>query len=638
MSSDLTLNVPSPNVALPNPATIWARVIIDELVRAGVREVCLAPGSRSTPLVLAAAGRDELRMRVFIDERSAAFFALGLAKGSGTPAVVLTTSGTAVANLLPAAVEAHQAEVPLILLTADRPPRLRDLDANQAIHQPGIFGVNTRWAADLALPSLDEAALRHLRGQVVRGVALARGLPAGPVHLNVPFDKPLEPSADDDAWWHAHGAETRAGAGAGTETGAEAGAGADHNTPFTRISLQRSRLGDADIKVLVEAVRQSKRGVIVAGAHPEATELGPLLRAFAARTGFVLLADPLSGARSRAAADSDAARPDAAIASAASLWLGDAAIAQALAPDLIVRIGAAPTSAAVLSWVERHGGGPDRARQIVIDAGQRWKDHTASATDLFRGCPIDTLTRVLADLKKATPEVAAWTKQWMAADSAARQAVEAATGLWHEGHVAQAVVRAVARSETPLFVSSSMPIRDVDAYGGAALTSVQGNRGASGIDGIVSTALGVAAGAGQPVVALIGDLALLHDMNGLLATREPDACVIFVVVQNDGGGIFHMLPIAEHEPAFTPFFATPHGRDVAQIAALYDLPHRCVESPEELQAAVEQAVRDAGQVAPGAGPVSQVIEIRTDREANRAGHARVRSAVRAAVAEVLDIA
>ncbi len=622
----------TPNPATPNPATIWARVIIDELVRAGVREVCLAPGSRSTPLVLAAARRDELRMRVFIDERSAAFFALGLAKGSakgsGAPAVVLTTSGTAVANLLPAAVEAHQAEVPLILLTADRPPRLRDLDANQAIHQPGIFGVNTRWAADLAPPSLDEAALRHLRGQVVRGVALARGLPAGPVHLNVPFDKPLEPSEADDAWWRAHG----------EATGAATGAAADHDTPFTRISLQRPRLGDAEIQSLVDAVQQAERGVIVAGAHPEAAQIGPLLRAFAARTGFVLLADPLSGARSTAAADSDVAESNAgesgaAIASTASLWLSDAAIAKALAPDLIVRIGAAPTSAAVLSWLELHGGsGPQRARQIVIDAGQRWKDHTASATDLFRGCPIDALTRVMADLNRATPEGGAWTKQWMAADTAARQAVQAEAGPWHEGHVAQAVTNAVAQTQTALFVSSSMPIRDVEAYGGDALTAVHGNRGASGIDGIVSTALGVAAGAGQPAVALIGDLALLHDMNGLLATRESDARVIFVVVQNDGGGIFHMLPIAEHEPAFTPFFATPHGLDVAQIAALYSLPHRCVESPEELNTAVQSAVREASEPdTGGAASGSQIIEIRTDREANREGHARVRTAVQAAV-------
>lgn len=658
---------PASAAPAPNPATIWARVLVDELVRGGVHDICLAPGSRSTPLVLAAARRHELRLRVFIDERSAAFFALGLGKATRQPAVVLTTSGTAVANLLPAAVEASQAEVPLVLLTADRPPRLRDLDANQAIEQRGIFGDYPRWQADLALPTLDDAALRHLRGQVCRALGMARGLPAGPVHVNVPFEKPLEPTPADDV----------TGTGEG-ETGREPGwTGRPSGAPFTRVGEQRPRVSDAELAEHLAQWSSAERGVIVAGPHPEADRLGPALRAFARRSGFVLLADPLSGARWGI--------DNAGALSAADLWLGAEGLDKRLAPDRVLRVGAVPTSSRVLGWLERQTTAP----QVVIDAGGRWKDSPARAHELIRACPIDLFERALASWRTgsagATASRGRWSELWRRLDAVALQAVAELAGVDEDGgaptgveageagsdlleaQVARAVVDALPAS-VPLFVSSSMPVRDVDTYGGQreGPLSVQGNRGASGIDGIVSTTLGLSAGrAGadldRRVVGLVGDLAFLHDLNGLLATREPDAGVVFVVVNNDGGGIFHMLPIAEHEPDFTPYFATPHGLDLSRAAALFGVPYQRVRDGDALRQAITMHLRDmALELAPegtgggarveaatdaGAGgwaprridgaPRSVIIEVCTERAANRIARDRVRAEAERGVLEAL---
>jgi 2-succinyl-5-enolpyruvyl-6-hydroxy-3-cyclohexene-1-carboxylate synthase len=597
-----------------NRNTVWARVLVEELARAGVSGVCMAPGSRSTPLVLAAAGRDDLRIRVFIDERSAAFFALGLGRATGRPAAVITTSGTAVANLLPATVEASQAEVPLLLLTADRPPRLRDADANQTIPQAGLLASWTRWRAELPEPEVSDRALRHLRVQACRAVAMARGLPAGPVHLDVPFEKPLEPVGVEGDVPPDFAAEAPL-AWAGRGPGADA-------SPFTAIGPSRPRLADEAVDALVRTVTSASRGVLVAGPHPEARTLAPALRRVAAGAEFLLLADPLAGARWPA--------PDPRVPSCTfhDLWLGSEAVAAALRPDLVVRLGAAPTSAAVQRWLAGLAGVP----QLVIDAGHRYKDHLAVAHEVIRACPVDTLRRVADRMPGGGGVGGEWTRRWLGVDAAAGGALEDASPAWtgadHEGRIAAALVGHL-DAGTPLFVSSSMPIRDVDAFGGgrARALDVYGNRGASGIDGIVSTALGVAAGTGAPTVALVGDLALLHDVNGLLATREPDAQVVFVVVNNDGGGIFHMLPIADYEPDFTPYFATPHGILPERAAALYELAYRRLDGVAALPGAVATAL-DSGR--------SWIFELRTDRAANRAAHADTRAAAEAAAEAALD--
>ncbi|WP_405282487.1 2-succinyl-5-enolpyruvyl-6-hydroxy-3-cyclohexene-1-carboxylic-acid synthase [Gaopeijia maritima] len=576
-----------------NRNTVHARVLVDELVRVGVTDLCIAPGSRSTPLILAAAARGPqgdgaLRIRVFIDERSAAFFALGLGKATGRPAAVVTTSGTAVANLLPAVVESAWSETPLLLLTADRPARLREADANQVIDQRGIFGSYPVLALELPPPEVSDEALRHVRATAGRAVAASMGLPAGPVHLNLPYAKPLEP------------VPVPTDLPEGYPEAAEPGlSGRPDGGPWTRVGARRPRASVDEIEALARDFEGTERGVIVAGPHPEAERLGPVLRRFASAWGVPLLADPLSGGRHGPSAG-------ATVIAGYDLLLRDPEAAAALRPDRIVRVGSTPTSAALVAWLGRHGDVP----QTVVDAGRRWKDHQAIAHRSVPVCPVDALDRLTARGLEASG--VEWLARWTRADEAV--ADQALAGPAHEGHLARAVVDALPPG-TPLFVSSSMPVRDVDAFGGArdAALSVLGNRGASGIDGIVSTALGVAAGSGRATAALVGDLAFLHDLNGLLATRERDARLVLVVVNNDGGGIFHMLPVREREPAFTPYFATPHGADFEKAAGVYGVDYRRV-APEELGGSVSEALTSDRRG-------TLVLEVRTDRDDNSAAHA-----------------
>lgn len=584
--------------------TVWARAFVDELARAGVRDAVVAPGSRSTPLVMALAADDRIRTRVHLDERSAAFFALGVGKATGRPAAVVTTSGTAVANLLPAVVEASQSGVPLLVLTADRPHRLRGADANQAIHQPGIFGSYTRAFHEMAPPTAEGPALRHVRAVAARSVLAATGDDAGPVHVNFPFDKPLEPREPDAELTAEHPLAV---------TGRPDGA------PFTETVRARRTLADDELEALVARL-DPRRGVIVAGPSETALGIGPEALRLAAASGLPLLADPLSGARYGAAGGAH-------VVAGYDLFLRDEGVREALTPTLILRVGASPTSAALQRWLFHHNG----VEHVVVDAGGRWKDHGATATRYLMADPADVLRRLTSRWDDASDPATAlpraeleWADRWLKASAAAREATEGHD--CPEGAVASAVVDGLPDDGT-LFVSSSMPVRDVDAFAHpreAALTVV-GNRGASGIDGVVSSAFGVASQGDGPTVCLLGDLAFFHDRNGLLWSREPDAAVVFVLVDNDGGGIFHMLPVAEQEPDFTRFFATPHGVEPGPVAKAHGIDCRDVEVATLPQALAEAL--EAGRTA--------ILRVRTNREENRAARAQVEESVPRRVREAL---
>lgn len=566
--------------------SLWATAFLGELAASGVRHVVVAPGSRSTPLVLAVAADGRFSTTVHLDERSAGFFALGIGKATGRPAVVIMTSGTATANLFPAVIEAHQDSVPLIVLTADRPHRLRDVGANQAIDQVGLYGSYVRWFADVAPASSDDAALRHLRGQAARSVARATGPDAGPVHLNFPFDKPLEPD---------------------TREPAPAAAAA----PAVRITRGAPTPGPDVVARLVEALRAHPRGLIVAGPMPDA-DAASVLR-LAAATGFPLLADPLSGARYGDAAG-------ATVIGGYDLALRDPEVRAQVSPEVIVRVGRTPTSAAACELLAE----ADSTPQVVITHPGGWRDHLSVATEVVEaevGPFLDALTAAIPS-PLAPPE---WRDRWTrleAVSAAARDAVDR-EGTVFEGDVLAETLAALPAGAN-LFVSNSMPVRDLDAHGAVCPRALRvfGNRGASGIDGIVSTALGVAAAGGGPTVAVVGDLAFYHDQNGLLAANKYGLNVVFVVIQNDGGGIFHMLPVRDFEPAFTPFFATPHGLDFRHIAELHSLPYQCVTDPSLFRQTLESAL-DAG------GPA--VVEVRTDRDQNQNLRRRMSQAVRSAV-------
>jgi 2-succinyl-5-enolpyruvyl-6-hydroxy-3-cyclohexene-1-carboxylate synthase len=575
--------------------TLWARSFLDELARCGVRHLCMAPGSRSTPLVMAAAADGRFRTWVHIDERSAGFFGLGIGKATRSPAGIITTSGTAAANLLPAAIEASQSGVPLLLLTADRPLWLRGGDANQTIEQQGLYGPYVR--AFFEAGQSDPRGLRRIRTIACRAYGATLAPDPGPVHVNFAFAKPLEPVEIDESELAALRSVDAVGAD-----------GRADGSPMVRITPWSPVLLQGEEERLTELVGSAKRGVIVAGPVPDPSDVGPALCRLATATGFPLLADPLSGARFGPHFDAD-------VVASYHLFLRDDDVRRALEPDLIVRVGTSPTGEGALRYLEDHIGVP----QAILAAGSRWADHLWGASTYVRTDLAPFLDRI-TDRTTKTLAAPDWSALWREMDEAAAIVISQSAESFFEGDVLAAVVKAVPE-DTVMFVSNSMPVRDLDAFGGkdTKVVEVYGNRGASGIDGIVSTALGLSAGReGSRIVAVLGDLAFLYDSTGLIAAKKYGLDVVFIVIDNDGGGIFHMLPIAEHEPHFTPFFATPHGLDLGRIADLYGLRYRWADGAAELRSALGSALEVDGP---------SILVVRTDREVNQRRHEEMREAV-----------
>jgi 2-succinyl-5-enolpyruvyl-6-hydroxy-3-cyclohexene-1-carboxylate synthase len=566
-----------------------ALTLVDELARAGLTDACLAPGSRSAPLAVALAEHPAIRLHVHLDERSAAFFALGAAKAAGRAAAVLCTSGTAAANLHPAVVEADHGRVPLLVLTADRPPELRGIGANQAIDQIKLYGDGVRLFCEVGAP--DEAAAspddrdagRYWRSVAGRAWAAALGPPAGPVHLNLAFAEPLLPDPLDGA----------------PAPGRPAGA---PWTIATRPALVPAR---SEVAALGEAVRASPRGLLVVGwgaaVEPAAVD------AFATAAGWPVLADPLSGAR----------RGPATISTYDSL-LRVAAFADQHRPDLVVRIGAGPTSKALTAWLD------DSIPQIVVDPEAGWPDPGRTASQRLVADP-SALLKAAATLADGRSDE--WMRRWRAADAIARRAIDELLDSAEEpfeGRVARDLVAGLPDGAT-LVVGSSMPVRDVDAVAapreGVRLLA---NRGASGIDGLVATTLGVAAASDGPTAALLGDLALLHDASTVLGAARRSPGAVLVVCDNDGGGIFSFLPLARlPAPQFEALFGTPHGLDLADLAHAAGIPVQRVTKASELLPALDRALA-SGDTA--------ILLVPSDRAANLARHREVTAAVAAAYA------
>jgi 2-succinyl-5-enolpyruvyl-6-hydroxy-3-cyclohexene-1-carboxylate synthase len=569
----------------------FALTLVDELARAGVTDACLAPGSRSAPLALALAEHPGIRVHVHLDERSAAFFALGAAKRSGRPVVVVCTSGTAAANFHPAVLEADHARVPLLVLTADRPPELRGTGANQATDQLKLYGPAVRWFCEVGVPADDPAAGRYWRSLTSRAFAEAAGPPAGPVHLNLAFADPLVPL--DPA------------PGPGLRLAGEPAQGRPGGAPWTAAPAGVRAAADGDVAALAEAVRAEARGLLVAGWG---ADLDPAaVDAFAAASGWPVLADPLSGAR----------RGPAAVSTYDGL-LRAPRFAAGHRPDLVVRVGAAPTSKALTAWLD------ETVPQVLVDPAGGWLDPGRSASLRLTADPSALLAATAARLGGRGP--GPWLGQWLAAERRAREAIDELLEEWtepFEGRVARDLVAWMPDGGT-LVVGSSMPVRDVDAFAqpreGLRLLA---NRGLSGIDGFVATTLGVAAAGEEPVAALCGDLTLLHDASSLLGAAGRPRGAVLVVCDNDGGGIFSFLPQARL-PAelFEPLFGTPHGLDLAALAAAARVPSRVVEKAADLVPALDAALASGG---------TQLVVVRGDRAANLARHLALTEAVAAAV-------
>jgi 2-succinyl-5-enolpyruvyl-6-hydroxy-3-cyclohexene-1-carboxylate synthase len=575
-----------------NTNTALASAFAEELARGGIRHAVLSPGSRSTPLALALWRAPEIDVTVIVDERSAAFFALGAAQASGAPVAVLCTSGTAAANLHPAICEADESAVPLIALTADRPPELRGIGAGQTIDQLKLFGSSVRWFCEVGTHAADDDGLLHYRATACRAIATARGEPrSGPVHLNFPWREPLAPIP-------VKGAVTAA------DPLALEGRDTRPLTAATPIDLEPSQfLLDEVAGHIGEAIA----GVIVAGRQLDPELREPLVH-LARASGFPILAEPTSQLR---CGPHDRSH----IIAAYDLLLRDEHFAHSVVPDLVLRFGEMPTSKPLRAWLAASG-----AEEIVVDPHGGWNEPSRRAAAILRADPTELATGWAARLGEDRPAPGRWIEAEKAASDALDSALETQGEITEPGlHLALGHAH---RDGDLVYTASSMPIRDQEAF--LPPTEADAlflcNRGANGIDGLISSGIGAAHASGRPTTIVTGDLGLLHDVGGLAALRDVATPVRIVVIDNDGGGIFSFLPQSEALAAdeFEALLGTPRGVDAAKAAALFDLPHRRLDSLADLP----------GSLAAGTG----LIEIRTDRGTNVALHRHLAERVAEALA------
>jgi 2-succinyl-5-enolpyruvyl-6-hydroxy-3-cyclohexene-1-carboxylate synthase len=563
----------------PRDTYLLLRAFADELHRCGVAGACTSPGSRSTPLVLTLARDGRIPVTSHVDERSAAFFAVGLAQATGRPAVLACTSGTAAANYLPAVIEAAEAGVPLIVLTADRPPELRDVGAGQTIDQIKLYGSNVKWFFELGTHEATPKALRWIRQLACRvhGAAV-QGRP-GVVHVNVPLREPLILDAPLE--------------------GGPSDGGRPGGVPWTAfVGAAPSDVGP--LRAWLRAA--GPRGLIVAGRGAD----GPATAALGERLAWPVLADPLSGARTGGAA----------IAHYDALLREPERLAP---PAAVLRVGDLPTSKPLRVWLAAL----DDVPQAALTGGGDWPDPDAALSTVFTLAP-DALGQI--DETVATDP--AWLGRWRDADARAGAAIAATLGddALNEPRIARELATAVPAGAA-VVIAASMPIRDAETFWPVLDPPPRtfANRGANGIDGTISTAYGIAAAdPGRATYLLIGDVALAHDVGGLLAGRRLGVPLTIVCVDNAGGGIFDFLPVSGEGAAYEEHVLTPTGLDVARAAALYDARYVAADDLATLRAALD---------APPEG--TTIVHVRTERAANVALHRAVWAAVSQARGESL---
>ena len=519
------------------------QVFVDELARFGMSHAVTCPGSRNAPLALTLAAHPQITAISVLDERSAGFVALGIAKemGSEIPVAVTTTSGTAAANLLPAVVEAHEAGIPLIVLTADRPPELREVGAGQAIDQIKLYGSFVKWFTEVGNLPPGRASAVHHRQLGCRAAAVATSGRPGPVHLNFPLREPLAPRPEeglDPADWE----------------------GRDDGRPWTDLGWSQHSARPDPENEFTELLAEAETGVVICGGGNHdmtgaAIELGR-------RLGWPIFAEPTSGARTGAMLTADPA----VVVAHYDLLLRSERFAGER-PDLVVRVGEMPTSKPLRAWLEG-------CRQAILDPYLDWRDPTRTAESIW---PIgsDALLDLLPEPRDAPARADEWRQRWSAADGLVAEELAAT-----EEPFEPLAYDVLADLATIIWVSSSLPIRDVESYFPKTGREVRilSNRGANGIDGVVSSAAGASISAGVPVHLVIGELALLHDIGGLVSARRAGAELAILCVNNGGGGIFDFLPVAEQaeREAYEAHIATPVEFDLGTAAALGGLEHHVV--------------------------------------------------------------
>lgn len=576
-----------------NTNTVWASVLVETLHRLGLTTAVICPGSRSTPLAIAFASHPKIEAIPVLDERSAAFFALGLARQSNLPVALVCTSGTAGANFYPAIIEARESRVPLLVLTADRPPELRHCHAGQAIDQLKLYGDYPNWQAELATPSLDLARLRYLRQTLIYGWQKTLFPVPGVVHLNVPLRDPLPPLPEPDQT----GAIDRL-----RQTLDAEDFFAHCSVPSPAWFRENQRAKEGLILEQIFSQWQGKPGIIIAGpaqiAEPEiyCQAIAQLAQTF----HWPVLAEGLSPVRNYAAMNPD-------LISTYDLILRHQNLAQTLTPEIVVQVGELPTSKELRQWLATQN-----IRRFAIDPSDHNLDPLHGPTTHL-AISVEQLAEQLAVAAASHPPLPidsaqeAYRQKWTAAEKKVRGAIEqtfAAINDIIEPKLAWVISQSLPIG-TPLFIANSMPVRDVEYFWQPGNLQIRPffNRGANGIDGTLSTALGIAHRQ-QPSVMLTGDLALLHDTNGFLLRPKFEGHLTIILINNNGGGIFEMLPVAQFNPPFEEFFATPQQVDFSQLFASYGISHHLINSWTELKQLLNPL--------PSQG--IRVLELRCDRK------------------------
>ena len=574
---------------------------VDELIRADVRQAVVCPGSRSTPLAIALARRPEdMRIWLELDERSAGFFALGLARTIGQPVALLCTSGTAAANFMPAVVEAHYSRVPLLVLTADRPPELLDNGAPQAIDQNRLYGNYVKWFANVALPEASNEMLRYVRTLAGRAASVARSVPAGPIHLNFPLREPLTPVAGPLP--------------AESERENLAWQGRAARQPFVNTICGPRRLDPTQLEALAAELKDVKQGLLIAGPQNNPALTAAMLE-LAHKLGWPVLADPLSQVRSSGTINNYDA------------FLRLAKFRDKLEPEVIIRFGAPSTSKPLNQYLAQY----QSARMWVVDGAEEWREPSLLTAQMIWADPVafchDLSRNVAAKSASSAPD---WPTQWHAVADQTAKLLEAKfeqNEELFEGQVFVELATLLPKNST-LFVGNSMPVRDLDTFYNrtSADVRIMCNRGANGIDGVVSSALGAAAGltasgidtVTAPLVLVIGDISFYHDMNGLLAAKMHKLNATIVLLNNDGGGIFSFLAQASHPEYFEQLFGTPHGLDFEPAAKMYGAKFNSVQDWPTFRHACVAAFQTPGL---------KIIEVKTNREHNVWQHRQLWEAI-----------
>ncbi|MDH4224989.1 MAG: 2-succinyl-5-enolpyruvyl-6-hydroxy-3-cyclohexene-1-carboxylic-acid synthase [Deltaproteobacteria bacterium] len=615
----------------PNANTLWARVFVEELARGGLTHACVSPGSRSTPLTLALAAHPRITVSIHVDERSGAFFGLGYAKITGNPVALVCTSGSAPLNFAPALAEARHSGTPLLVLTADRPPELRGMGANQTTDQIKMYGDIPKWFFEVGTPHPAPASLRRLRLLAAQALHTAVRYPAGPVHLNFPFRKPLEPvqlppDSPDGVGWLERQVE------AGDSLVHGAWTGLEDNRPYG-LGCPSLPVPDPRITALVATMAdQTPEGVIVCGplnipvGGVAAGDLANAVVDLARRLGWPVVAEPPSGLRQGPHNQT----PNPVLAQGQAV-LRNPGFRKRAAPRMVLRLGGALSQSPLDDWLEDH---PD-CPVVAVNPGGEWlspSHHPVWVVQSDEAAFCRALAQALSPTPAAPEPPASWLALWQLADRAAQSAVDqvldgpAPQGLrdnWFEGRVFKEISSVLARrkEEVVQVTANSMPVRDLDGFTpkGTARVRHLVNRGLSGIDGMVSTACGAACATGKPTLLVTGDLSCYHDSNGLLAAKKLRLPLLVVVVNNDGGGIFDMLPVAQTGgAAFEECFGTPHGLDFQSLAGAYGMACHRPQSWGAFSQMLEEALNTGGP---------SIIEIRTDRKTNKEMHQRVWQAV-----------